>query len=97
MINWDDWIPPVLIPERMTVNGVIHKGDVWGFNDGEKRAVIRCDAEGGGYATILAGDVNGQPTCGFYANAYRITFSLLICRAGEEPPDPDILYQFLYT
>lgn len=103
--DWSLWLPPKATPTQ-DPQPIVHKGEIWAFWDpcDDERCVVKVCYENSDAEVLIGyfGCYNGSKLheigkrIGFGEFNTRTQYAILVARAGEEPTDPDLLYQFLY-
>lgn len=100
LINWNDWLPPKVLPDTGTKN--FTAGQIWAFFDIDFESCVvrveRADITTYWCGVLLARKNCGArgPTISFNPENSRARRAILVADLNCEPTDPDLLYQFLY-
>lgn len=96
--KWENWLLPKAPPKREEIEGLVKQGEIWSFwdTDGERCVVATIQSQW--QATVLAGVPNtGRDGIGFGDGNLRTHYAVFVALITDpEPPDPDLIYQFLY-
>lgn len=94
-IDWNLWLPPAELPDTGDKN--FRVGQVWAYTISGRKRVAKL--RGAGYCLILAAeDPHAVGDHGsFMAGGNHQKHAVFLSESIDiEPPDPDLIYQFLY-